>query len=164
MDTNDVRLSYSHQDLDFDLVYSILSTSYWSPDIRREVLERAIANSLVVVALLRNDDGTESQIGFARIISDGATFAYMCDVFVLESHRGRGISKQMINAADAHPEIGSTRRWMLATLDAHALYAQFGYTPLASPIRWMERMSDETSWKQQQPSESLKDLSSDSRR
>jgi len=137
--------------VDFDLVYEILSTSYWSPDISREVLARAIERSLVVIALQRNEDGTESLVGFTRIITDGATFAYVCDVFVLESHRGRGISKQMIAAAEAHPEIASTRRWLLATLDAHALYAKFGYTPLASPTRWMERKSDEASWKRKQP-------------
>lgn len=146
MQTLGIRTSYLHSDVDFELVFSFLTNSYWSSGISRDVLERAISRSLVVVALRRLEDGSETQVGFIRIITDGATFAYMCDVFVLESHRGAGVSQQMIAAAEAHPEIRSTRRWMLATLDAHTLYAKFGYTPLASPPRWMERKSDESTW------------------
>lgn len=145
----DLRMSYAHSDVDLDLVHSFLSGSYWSPDISRDVVERAIQNSLVVVALRTNADGTESQVGFARIISDRATFAYLCDVFVVEGLRGMSIGKRMMAAADAHPEIRSTRRWLLATLDAHTLYSQFGYSPLQSPARWMERKSDESLWKRQ---------------
>jgi GNAT superfamily N-acetyltransferase len=147
MDTLDLRVSYSHSDVDLDLVHSFLSASYWSPDISREVVERAIQNSLVVVALRTNEGGTESQVGFARIISDRATFAYLCDVFVVEGLRGMSIGKRLMAAADAHPEITSTRRWLLATIDAHTLYSQSGYTPLQSPGRWMERRSDQSLWK-----------------
>lgn len=147
MDTPGIRVSYAHSDVDLDLVHLFLSTSYWSPDIGREVVERAIQNSLVVVALRTNADGTESQVGFARIISDRATFAYLCDVFVVESHRGVSIGKRLVAAADAHPEIASTRRWLLATRDAHTLYSQSGYSSLQSPDRWMERRSDESLWK-----------------
>jgi len=141
-----IRTSYAHADIDFEVVYGFLSTSYWCEGIRRDVLLRAVERSLVVSALLENEDGSESQIGFLRIVSDGATFAYMCDVFVLEPYRGKGVFQRMNAAADAHPEITSTRRWMLATLDAHGVYAKLGYTPLASPARWMERMSDRSLW------------------
>ena len=141
-----IRTSYAHTDIDFELVYSFLSTAYWCEGIRREVLERAVERSLVVSALIKNPDGTEDQIGFVRIVTDGATFAYMCDVFVLEPYRGKGVSKRMLAAADVHPEISSTRRWMLATLDAHEVYAKEGYAPLASPVRWMERISDRSLW------------------
>lgn len=146
MDQLNIRISYAHSDVDFEVVYAFLSTSYWSKGIRREVLERAIERSLVVSAFIQNSDGTEAQIGFVRIVTDGAIFAYMCDIFVLEPYRGQGVSKQMLAAADIHPEIPSTRRWMLATLDAHEVYAKSGYTPLASPVRWMERISDRSLW------------------
>ena len=141
-----IRISYEHSEIDYEVVYSFLSTAYWCAGIRREVLERAIAGSLVVGAFVTNQSGNQEQVGFIRIISDGATFAYMCDVFVLEPYRGQGVSKRMLAAADAHPEITSTRRWMLATLDAHKVYEKTGFTPLASPVRWMERISDRALW------------------
>ena len=146
MDDPSIRLSYSHADVDLDVVHGFLSQTYWSPDIRRDVTERAVERSCVVVAL-HAEGGRERQVGFLRIVTDGATFAWVCDVFVLEAFRGRGIARRMLAAADRHPEITSTRRWLLATRDAHHVYARAGYTPLAVPDRWMERVSDPAEWK-----------------
>src|SRR5690606_22649770 len=108
--------------------------SYWCPDIPREVVARALANSLCFSALL---DGR--QVAFARVVSDRATFAYLADVVVLPAARGRGISKALVAAALAHAELQTVRRFMLATADAHGLYAQAGFAALARPERFMER-------------------------
>ncbi|MEZ6319282.1 MAG: GNAT family N-acetyltransferase [Phycisphaerales bacterium] len=145
-----VRFSYEHRDIDMDVVHGFLRDSYWSPGIRRDVLERAIGRSLVVVALA-DEGGTEKQIGFTRIVTDGATFALVCDVFVLEPWRGKGIATLMLEAAERHPEITSLRRWLLATRDAHALYASCGYAPLVEPARWMERRPDPAQWQDREP-------------
>jgi GNAT superfamily N-acetyltransferase len=83
--------------------------------------------------------GDARQVGFARVISDYATFAYVGDVFVLESHRGRGLSKWLMSVITGHPRLQGLRRWCLLTRDAHGLYAQSGFTPLSAPDRWMER-------------------------
>jgi GNAT superfamily N-acetyltransferase len=120
--------------LDMDLIHAFLSTSYWSAGIPREVVERAVRNSLPFGMY---EDG--KQVGFARVITDRTTFAYLADVFVVQSHRGRGLGKHMVNAIMGHAELQGLRRWMLATRDAHSLYAQYGFTPLASPPRFMER-------------------------
>ena len=120
--------------LDLDAVHAFLSQrSYWAAGISREGLETAIANSLPF-GVYR--DGT--QVGFARAISDYVTFAYLADVYIEESHRGRGLSKLLLDALLQHPQLQSLRRWMLGTRDAHGLYAQFGFIPLAEPARWME--------------------------
>lgn len=131
----ELRISTDPADIDFDVVHGFLSTqAYWCPGIPREVVERAAANSLCFSAL---SDGR--QVGFARVVGDRATFAYLADVFVLPDHRGRGISKALMAAVDAHPELQKLRRFMLATSDAHALYAQHGFVPLSRPERFMER-------------------------
>ena len=78
------------------------------------------------------------QVGFARVVTDKATFAYLADVYVLESHRGKGLARRLVQAIQAHPELQGLRRFMLATRDAHSLYAQFGFTPLSVPVRFME--------------------------
>ena len=122
--------------LDLDVIHRFLSEdAYWSPGIPRATVERAIKNSFCFGVYL--PDG--SQIGFARLVTDRATFAYLADVFVLPQHRGRGISKRLMEAILAHPELQGLRRWLLATRDAHGLYAQFGFKPLANPSRLMER-------------------------
>ncbi|WP_146907406.1 GNAT family N-acetyltransferase [Arenimonas daejeonensis] len=131
----ELRISTDPADIDFDIVHGFLSTqAYWCPGIPRDVVERAAANSLCFSALL---DGR--QVGFARVIGDRATFAYLADVFVLPDHRGQGISKALMTAIDAHPELQKLRRFMLATSDAHTLYAQHGFMPLSRPERFMER-------------------------
>jgi len=120
--------------LDVTLIHRYLSEeSYWATGIPRDVVERSIENSLCFGAY---DDGR--QIGFARAVTDCAVFAYIADVFVLESHRGRGVGKMIMKAIMEHPSLQGLRRWSLATRDAHALYRQFGFTELSKPERMME--------------------------
>ncbi len=119
--------------LDIDVIHSFLTDSYWSKGIPRSVVEKSIENSLCFGAY----HGDE-QVGFARVISDHATFAYLADVFVLEEHRGRGLSKMMMSAVVKHSALQGLRRFILATRDAHGLYAQFGFTKVTHPERWME--------------------------
>lgn len=126
-------LSTDKQQLDVDVIHAYLTQSYWSPGIPRAVIERAIANSLCFGLYHQGQ-----QIGFARIISDYATFAYLADVFVLEAHRGQGLSKWLMEVIMAHPDLQGLRRMMLATRDAHALYRQYGFAALGSPDRLME--------------------------
>ncbi|MBI1213236.1 MAG: GNAT family N-acetyltransferase [Alphaproteobacteria bacterium] len=133
------EISTDAQRLDLDVIHGFLSTSYWSPGIPREVVERAIANSLCF-GVYAQDGG---QVGFARLVTDRATFAYLADVFVLEEHRGKGVSKRLMEAIVAHPELQGLRRWTLATRDAHSLYARYGFTPIAKPDRMMERHDPE---------------------
>jgi len=131
--------------LDRDVIYGFLSRAYWSEGIPRAVLERAICNSLCfgVYAAGR-------QVGFARVISDRATYAYIADVFILESHRGRGFSKRLMETIMSHPDLQGLRRWCLGTRDAHGLYAQFGFGPLKMPERNMEILDFEI-YKRAQP-------------
>jgi GNAT superfamily N-acetyltransferase len=119
--------------LDVALIHENLARSYWSSGIQREVVERAIANSVCFGAYHARE-----QVGFARVVSDCATFAYLCDVFVVAAWRGRGISKFLMECVKAHPDLQRLRRWMLATRDAHGLYAQFGFTPISAPERFMQ--------------------------
>lgn len=119
--------------LQFDVIYSFLSTSYWSPNIPLETVKRAAEHSLTF-GIYKH----EIQVGYARIISNFATFAYLADVFVLESERGKGISKWLMECITQLPDLQGLRRWMLATRDAHGLYAQFGFTPLDKPEIMMQ--------------------------
>ena len=119
--------------MDVDAIHRFLSEeSYWAKGIPRELVETAIEHSLCIGAF----DG-DAQVGFARVITDYATFGYLADVFVLPSHRGRGIAKELMRAAMEHPDLQRLRRWHLVTRDAHALYAQFGFAPLDAPERHM---------------------------
>jgi GNAT superfamily N-acetyltransferase len=120
--------------IDLSVVHGFLSQSYWSPGVPLEVIRRGIENS-ICFGVYR---GTQ-QVGFARVVTDRATFAYLADVFVLEPHRGLGLSKWLIECIMAHPDLQRLRRWMLATRDAHELYGRFGFTPLAKPERIMEK-------------------------
>ncbi|GAA4307154.1 GNAT family N-acetyltransferase [Nibribacter koreensis] len=130
---NDYLLSFDKRRLQLDVIHGYLTQSYWSAGIPREVVERAVENSLCVGVYHQ-----EKQVAFARLITDYATFAYLCDVFVLERARGQGLSKWMMEALQAHPQLQNLRRWLLATRDAHGLYAQFGFTPLPSPEPFMQ--------------------------
>ncbi|NBD11709.1 GNAT family N-acetyltransferase [Corallococcus sp. Z5C101001] len=121
--------------IDLDVVHGYLTRSYWSPGISRSMVEQALRNSLVFG--LYGADGI--QVGFARVVTDRATFAYLCDVFILESHQGQGLGKRLMEAVMAHPDLQGLRRFLLATRDAHSLYARHGFTPLKSPERFMER-------------------------
>ncbi len=119
--------------MDVAMIHRYLSEeSYWAKGIPRALVERSIANSLCFGVF----DG-EAQVGFARMVTDYATFGYLADVFVLPSHRGRGIAKALMRAVREHPELQALRRWHLVTRDAHALYAQFGFVPLDLPDRHM---------------------------
>ncbi|HKH77179.1 MAG TPA: GNAT family N-acetyltransferase [Rubrobacteraceae bacterium] len=119
--------------LDLGVVHDFLSTSYWAVGVPLEVVERSIENSLVFGVY-----GGEEQVGFARVVTDYATFAYLADVFVLESHRGRGLGKWLIEAVVSHPNLRGLRRWMLATGDAHELYRKYGFAGLGRPEIFME--------------------------
>lgn len=129
------RISTDPAQLDLVAIHRFLAEdSYWARNIPRATVARAVANSLNFG--LYAPDGT--QAGFARIITDRATFAWLCDVFVLPVHRGQGLSKWLMEVVWAHPDLQGLRRQMLATLDAHGLYEQFGFTPLAAPERYLE--------------------------
>jgi GNAT superfamily N-acetyltransferase len=119
--------------LDFEVIHDFLAHSYWAAGIPRDLTRRALDHSLCFGAF----DG-DRQVGFARVISDQATFAYVSDVFVLESYRGRGVGKRLMAAIMAHPDLQGLRRWTLATRDAHGLYRQFGFGDPLHPERLME--------------------------
>jgi GNAT superfamily N-acetyltransferase len=129
-----IRLSEDPAEMQIDVIHAYLTNSYWSPGIPRATVEKAIAGSHVVGAF----DGT-AQVGFARVVTDHATFAYLADVFVLEEARGRGIAKAMVARLQAAPSLQGLRRWLLATRDAHGLYAQLGWTELADPTIFLQR-------------------------
>jgi GNAT superfamily N-acetyltransferase len=120
--------------LNLEMIYEFLTNCYWAKGIPREIVARSIEHSLCFGVY----DGSGAQVGFARVISDFATIAYLGDVFVLESHRGRGLSKWMMECVMQHPKLQGLRRWILLTRDAHGLYSQFGFTPIESPERYME--------------------------
>ena len=114
---------------DVAAIHAYLTRSYWSPGIPRAVVEKAIAGALCFGLFSEQ----RNQVGFARAITDGATFAYLADVYVLEAHRGKGLGKWIVETILAHPSLQGLRRILPATHDAHKLYAQFGFEPLATP-------------------------------
>ena len=129
------RISTERTRLQFDVIQKFLSDeAYWSKTRTADQTRTAIENSLCF-GLYEGD----RQIGFARVVSDFATFAYIGDVFVLKDFRGRGLSKWLMEVIVSHPDLQGLRRWLLATLDAHGLYKQYGFAPLRLPERWMER-------------------------
>lgn len=115
--------------LDVDRVHRFLSTAYWSTGIPRDVVQRSIANSLPFGLYAPSGQ----QAGFARVVTDRATYAYLGDVYVETTHRGRGLGKFLVSCVVAHPELQGLRRWALATADAHALYARHGFRPPTNP-------------------------------
>ena len=135
-----ITLDPARQDL--DAIHRTLAGTYWSTDIRREVVAEAFRNSIVVLAI---DDASGETVGFARVVTDRATFAWLCDVFVVESHRGHGLSRRMLEELERHPALQTLRRWCLATRDAHGLYAKYGYQPVPEG-RWMERQAPKECW------------------
>jgi GNAT superfamily N-acetyltransferase len=120
--------------LDLRTVYNFLKTSYWAAGVPFEVVERSVRNSMVFGVY-----SGEEQVGFARVVTDRATFAYLADVFVLETHRGRGVGKWLMQTIFSHPDLQGLRRFMLATRDAHELYRRHGFDDLGSPQIFMER-------------------------
>ncbi len=121
--------------LNLDVIYGFLTKCYWSKGIPREVVARSIEHSLCFGVY----DGSGAQVGFARVVSDFATVAYLGDVFILESHRGRGLSKLLMECITQHPALQGLRRWILLTRDAHGLYKKFGFRPVKAPDRYMEQ-------------------------
>ena len=118
--------------MDVKFIHSFLTRSYWAENIPLETVQRSIEGSLCF-GVFEGD----KQVGFARLVTDRATFAYLADVFIIEEHRGKGLCKWMMEAIMAYSELHGMRRVMLATRDAHSLYAQFGFTPLNNVDRWM---------------------------
>ena len=131
---DDYCISTDRSKLDVDAIHNFLSTqSYWCQNIPFEKVKKSIDNSLNFGLYYK-----DQQIGFARIISDFSTMAYLGDVYVLPEHRGKGLSKWMMQVIMSHPELQGLRRWMLLTADAHGLYKQFGWKEIANPDRYME--------------------------
>ncbi len=124
--------------LDFAVIHDFLANrSYWAKGTSRERVERAAAHSLCFGIY---ENGSGRQVAYARVVTDYTTLAYLCDVFVLEEFRGRGLSKWLMASLLAHTNIESPRRWLLATADAHGLYRPFGFEPLPTPERWLVKL------------------------
>ncbi len=133
---NELLISTDASLLDVDAICAMLSRAYWAQGRSRELIERYLRYSLVFGVY----DGSR-QIGLARIVSDYSTFAWLCDVFILEEYRGKGLGRWLTETVLAHPDLQGLRRFLLITRDAHGLYAQNGFTPLAGPERWMEKFN-----------------------
>jgi GNAT superfamily N-acetyltransferase len=138
-----ITYSTAKERLDLALVHLWLSGSYWSPGIRREVVERAFEHSLAVGAY----DDRGAQVGVARVVTDQATFAWLCDVFVAEGSRGQGVARSMVRLLLADPRLQTLRRWCLATRDAHDVYRPLGFGPV-EPSRWLELLPDARGWRE----------------
>jgi N-acetylglutamate synthase-like GNAT family acetyltransferase len=119
--------------LDIEVIHGFIAQSYWAKGIPKPLIERMISNSLCWGVYYRAE-----QIGFARVITDKATFAYLADVFILPEHRGKGLSKALVATILAHPDLQGLRRWMLVTADAQGLYEPFGFRVVPQPARHME--------------------------
>ena len=126
-------ISTEKEKLDIDVIHSFLTGTYWAEGISKDIIRRSIEGSLCF-GVFEND----KQVGFARMITDKATFAYLADVFIIEEYRGRGLSKWLMEVIMSHPDLQGLRRMILATRDAHGLYKQFGFTPLNNVDRWMQ--------------------------
>ena len=122
--------------VDFARVQGWLAGTYWSPRVERETVERAARHSSLVVGAYQ--DGV--QVGYLRVVSDRTTFAWVCDVYVDEAHRGRGLARAMVRFALEHPEHQGLRRWLLATADAHGVYRAVGFEPVQAPERWLAHL------------------------
>lgn len=130
---DDYTITTDKDRIDIPYVHGILSHMYWSEGIPLEVVERSIEGSLCFAVFHK-----EQQVGFARVITDEATFGYLADVFMDEAHRGRGLSKWLMECIMGYPSLQGLRRFMLATRDAHSLYSQFGFGPITHVDRWMQ--------------------------
>lgn len=128
------KIGFNKADMDFSIIHGFLSSSYWAKGIPEETLLSAIENSLCFGVFTSSGN----QIGFARVITDFATFGYLADVFILESYRGKGLCKWLMEVIVAHPNLQNFRRFILATRDAHGLYRKFGFKELSHPETFME--------------------------
>jgi GNAT superfamily N-acetyltransferase len=129
-------ISTAAERLDLEAIYAALSRTYWAQNRPKEVVARSLQHSLCFG--LYHD---RQQIGLARVVTDYATFGYLADVYVREEYRGQGLGKWLIGVVMAEPALQGLRRWLLATSDAHGLYAQSGFAPLSAPERWMEQFN-----------------------
>jgi GNAT superfamily N-acetyltransferase len=136
-ESQEITVTTEPSRLDLDAIHGYLTRSYWARGISRDLVARAMAHSLCFGAF-----AGERQIGFARVVSDRATFAYLCDVFVLEPHQGRGVGKRLMAAVMAHPDLQGLRRLALFTRDAHGLYRQYGFRETRFADRFMEAFND----------------------
>jgi GNAT superfamily N-acetyltransferase len=118
---------------DIDVIHGVLKGTYWSPGIPRETVARAASNSICAIA--RDERG--ALVGFARVVSDKATFAWLCDVIVLPGKQGKGVGRALVGALQQHPELQNLRRWLLGTKDAHGVYTPLGFTEIEEPHRLM---------------------------
>jgi ribosomal protein S18 acetylase RimI-like enzyme len=133
--SNHFQITTDPSAIDFAVVHGYLANeSYWCKGVPAATLRKAIDHSLCFTAL----DDAGGQVGFARVVTDRATYAYLCDVFVVETARGAGLGKALVEAVVSHPDLQGLRRFALATRDAHALYAAYGFAPLTGPERFME--------------------------
>lgn len=135
---DDYLISTDPAQLDLTAVHAFLTTSYWSTGVPLAVVKKALANSLNFGLYHQG-----KQVGLSRVVTDYATYAYLCDVYVLEAHRGKGLGHWMVECIMTHPELQNLRRFTLATRDAHSVYAAFGFTALKAPDRMMERHDPE---------------------
>jgi GNAT superfamily N-acetyltransferase len=139
-------VSDERERVDVTAVHTYLTRSYWAEGIPLETVRRSVDHALNV-NLWHAPQGLDgvgaAQVGFTRVITDFATFGYVGDVYVLEGHRGHGLSKWMMRIVSEHPRLQGFRRWSLLTRDARRLYTQFGFAPLKSPDRWMEKWDPE---------------------
>jgi GNAT superfamily N-acetyltransferase len=136
-----ITLDPTRQDL--DAIHRFLAGTYWSPGIRRDVVAEALRNSITAVAI---DPTSGETVGLARVVTDRATFAWLCDVFVQERWRGQGISRLLIEELERHPSLQTVRRWALATRDAQGLYEKFDYKRLPPERKWMEKLCPVDRW------------------
>lgn len=127
------RISSNINDMDIISIHSYLTATYWAAGVPLDTMKRAVENSLCFGVFCG-----DKQVGFARLITDTATFAYLADVYILDSHRGKGLSKWMMQEIINHPELQGLRRIVLATRDAHSLYEKFGFKELSNPQTFME--------------------------
>ena len=132
---NGFTISTDKAKLDVDLIHSFLNGTYWAEGIPKETIRRSIEGSLCF-GVFEN----AKQIGFARMITDKATFAYLADVFIIEEYRGRGLSKWLMDVIMSHPDLQGLRRMILVTKDVHGLYKKFGFVPLINVERWMQKL------------------------
>jgi ribosomal protein S18 acetylase RimI-like enzyme len=126
-------ISANPKRLDLDAIHGFLSRSFWAKGIPKKLVAKSIRNSLCFGVFHQRE-----QVGFARVVTDRATYAYLCDVYILESHRGKGLSKRLVEAVMAHPDLQGLRRFQLVTRDAHGLYKRFGFRAPQHPDRHME--------------------------
>lgn len=133
------RISSNKSDMDIRSIHDFISKSYWAKGIPIETLHKAISNSLCFGVFSKE----EKQVGFARMITDAATYAYLADVYILEGHRGKGLSKRLMQEIMSHPDLQGLRRMTLATADAHGLYQKYGFSELSNPEIFMENWNPE---------------------